>query len=80
MSFLFGGQLLTDNLILQLVYIFIVPFPVWAGINFDSISGLGWNEIKFYFLFGLELILIPFPVLAGIDINSSPNCENVHRL
>ena len=47
MFFPFRGQLLTDNLFLQLVYIFIVPFPVWAGINF------------FHFLFGLELILIP---------------------
>ena len=32
MSFLFGGQISTDKLILQLVYVFIVPFPVWAGI------------------------------------------------
>ena len=36
MSFLFGGQLSTDKLILQLVYIFIVPFPVWAGIKINS--------------------------------------------
>ena len=43
MSFLFGGQVSTDKLILQLVYIFIVPFPVWAGFNWNSISGLGWN-------------------------------------
>ena len=33
MSFLFGGQLSTDKLISQFVYIFIVPFPVWVEIN-----------------------------------------------
>ena len=42
-SFLVGGQLSTDKLILQLLYVFIVPFPVWAGINFDSISCFGWD-------------------------------------
>ena len=36
MSFLLGGQLSTDKSILQLVYIFIVPFPLWAGISFNS--------------------------------------------
>ena len=36
MSFLFRGQLSTDKLILQLAYFFIDPFPVWAGINFNS--------------------------------------------
>ena len=34
MSFLYGGQLSTDKLILHFVLIFIVPFPVWAGIDF----------------------------------------------
>ena len=33
MSFLSGGQLSTDKLVLQFVYIFIVSFPVWAGIK-----------------------------------------------
>ena len=28
---------------LQFVYIFIVPIPVLAGINSNSISCLGWN-------------------------------------
>ena len=43
MSLLFGGQLSTDKKGLGFVYIFIVPFPVWAGINSNSISCLGWN-------------------------------------
>ena len=38
MSLLFGGQLSTDKKGLQFVYICIVPFPVWAGINSNSIS------------------------------------------
>ena len=33
MSFLSGGQLSTDKLVLQFVYIFIIPFPVWAGVK-----------------------------------------------
>ena len=33
MSFLSGGQLSTDKLVLQFVHIFIVLFPVWAGIK-----------------------------------------------
>ena len=47
MSLLFGGKLSTDKNCLGFVYIFIVPFPVWDGINFNSISCLGWN--KFWF-------------------------------
>ena len=47
MSFLFGGHLSTDKLILQFLYIFIVPFPVWAGI------------ILIQFPVWLEFILIP---------------------
>ena len=34
MSLFFGVQLSTGNFILQLVYIYIIPFPGWAGINF----------------------------------------------
>ena len=36
MSFLFGGQLSTDQLVLQFVHIFKVSFPVWAGIKINS--------------------------------------------
>ena len=54
MSFLFGGQPSTDKLILQFVYIFIFPFPIWvgfnllpmpiwAGINFNSSQNRKWN-------------------------------------
>ena len=31
MSFLYGGRISTDKLIFQLAYLFIIPFPVWAG-------------------------------------------------
>ena len=37
MSFPFGGQWSTDKILSVLVYIFIVLFPVWAGIN-NSVS------------------------------------------
>ena len=37
MSFLSGGQLSTDKLVLQFVHIFIIQFPVWAGINLDQL-------------------------------------------
>ena len=43
MSLLIGGQLSTGKKGLGFVYIFIVPFPVWTGINFNSISCLVWN-------------------------------------
>ena len=33
MSFLYGGQSPTDKLVLKFAYIFIVSFPVWAGIK-----------------------------------------------
>ena len=46
-SFLFGSQLSTDKLVSQFVYIFIVAFPVWAGIDFSSISCFGWNWFWF---------------------------------
>ena len=37
MSFLFEGQWSTDKILSLLVYILIVLFPVWAGIN-NSVS------------------------------------------
>ena len=55
MSFLFGGQLSTEKIILQFLYIFIVLFTVWAGINFDS------SPICVHFK-------ASFPVWAGIKI------------
>ena len=39
MSFLFGGPGSTDKILSVLVYIFIVLYPVWAGIN-HSVSCL----------------------------------------
>ena len=36
MPFLSGGQLSTENLVLQFVYIFIISFPVRAGIKINS--------------------------------------------
>ena len=43
MSSLFGGQWSTNKILSVLVYIFIVLFPVWAGIN-NSVSCLEkWN-------------------------------------
>ena len=36
MSFLFGGQISTDQLVLQFMQIFKVSFPVWAGIEINS--------------------------------------------
>ena len=47
MSFLFRCQLSFDKSIVQIVKFFIVQFPVWAGINFNSISSLGWNWFWF---------------------------------
>ena len=41
MSFLYGGQLSTNKLVLQFVQIFIVSFPVWAGIKINSSPGNG---------------------------------------
>ena len=36
MSFLFGGQQSTGNFILQFgLKLVLIPFPVWAGFNFD---------------------------------------------
>ena len=43
MSFLPGGQSSTNKLVLQFVYIFIVPFPVWAGIKINSSPKRKWN-------------------------------------
>ena len=48
MPFLFRDQLSTDELISHVVYIFIVPFPVCAGINSYSIpvwAGINFNSI-----------------------------------
>ena len=47
MSFLYGGQSSTDKLILQLVYIFIVPFPVWAGLK-SIPAQTGYGTMKMY--------------------------------
>ena len=48
MPLVFGGQLSTDKKGLGLVYIFIVPFPVWAGNNFDSSPYRKWNYENVY--------------------------------
>ena len=45
MSFLSGGQLSTDKLVLQFVYIFRVSFPVWAGIKIKSSSTRKWKKL-----------------------------------
>jgi len=36
MSFLFGGQLSTNQIVLQFMQNFKVSFPVWAGIKIYS--------------------------------------------
>ena len=43
MSFLPGGQSTTDKLVLQFLYIFIVSFPVWAGIKTNFSPNRKWN-------------------------------------
>ena len=60
MSFLFGGQISIGKYILQFVYIFIIPFPVWAGINFHPAqTGNGiinmWSNMCPNFLLSLSV-------------------------
>ena len=43
MSFLSGGQLSTDKLVLQFVHNIIVSFPVWAGIKINSSPNMVLN-------------------------------------
>ena len=43
MSFLYGGQLSTETLVLQFVFIFIASFPAWAGIIINSTQNKKWN-------------------------------------
>ena len=45
MSFPSGGQLPTDNPVLQFVYNFLVPFPVWTGIKINSSPNRKWKKI-----------------------------------
>ena len=47
MSFLYEGQISTNKLVLQFVYIFIVSYPVWAGIKINSSPKRKWNKNQF---------------------------------
>ena len=64
---LFGGHPSTDKLILQFVYILhflfwleliLIPFPVWAGINFNSSP----NISPFFPLIGAGQKLLKIPL------------------
>ena len=54
MSFLFGGQWSTDQILSILVYIFIVLFPVWAGVD-NSVSC--FEKYKWFTILFIELII-----------------------
>jgi len=47
MSFLYEGQISTNKLVLQFVYIFIVSYPVWAGIKINSSPKRKWDKNQF---------------------------------
>ena len=62
MSFPSGGQLSTDKLVLNAMYIFIVPFPVWAGIvsspHRNGIINM-WPKLGVNFLSSLSVDNLP---------------------
>ena len=45
MSVLSGGQLSTDKLVIQLLFVFKVLFPVWAGIKISSSPSRKLNQL-----------------------------------